>query len=312
MRFFLPFLLLIIGAGCAGKSDIQLVDPGQSVELTGTPFFPQEKYQCGPAALAMVLGASGVAIHPDDLTPAIYLPDRRGSLQVEIVAAARRMERIPLLVSPHLSSLVHEIRSGRPVLVLQNLGLKSFPVYHYAVVIGVQGPDRLVLRSGTKKRTEMTAARFNRTWQKAGSWGLIVLRPGDIPGHADPDAYVAAVAAFEAGGHVMPAARAYQAALNAWPDNPDIRFALANNCLRQGNHSGAAALYRDILAADPDHAAAANNLAEAMVLSGDLPGARKVIEAAVKTAEKSGSPLLQIIRETRQEIEQMLQETKQP
>ena len=30
------------------------------IELADTPFFPQDDYQCGPAALATLLGASGI------------------------------------------------------------------------------------------------------------------------------------------------------------------------------------------------------------------------------------------------------------
>src|SRR5688572_23044905 len=64
--------------------------PQTKVELTTTPFFPQKTHQCGPAALASVLSAAGVAITPDELTNEVYLPARRGSLQLELLAATRR------------------------------------------------------------------------------------------------------------------------------------------------------------------------------------------------------------------------------
>ena len=307
-RVFLALLVLFAGAGCAGRSEFRLVGPGQGVELTATPFFAQKKYQCGPAALAMVLGASGIEVHPDDLVSAVYLPERRGSLQVEMAAAARQWGRIPYPVPPDLAGLTAEIQSGRPVLVLQNLGLKRWPVYHYAVVIGVLPPDRLILRSGTRNRVEMRAAQFNRTWRRAASWGLIVLSPGELPENADPVAYVTAVAAFESTGNTVTAAAAYRAALDAWPDHPTVQFALANNYLRQNNPVGAASLYQRILAGDPHHVAAANNLAEALARQGDLEQALAVIQTAVITAEQIRSPLLEAIHETRQEIAQALQE----
>jgi hypothetical protein len=62
----------------------------ERVELTEVPFFPQTEYQCGPAALATVLAASGAKVTPDELVPQVYLPERKGSLQVEMLAAARR------------------------------------------------------------------------------------------------------------------------------------------------------------------------------------------------------------------------------
>jgi predicted Zn-dependent protease len=194
------------------------------------------------------------------------------------------------------------------VLVLQNLGFERWPIHHYAVVIGVLPPDRLVLRSGTKERVEMTVADFNRTWQRAGSWGLIALSPGNLPQTADPLTYMTAVAAFESTGNAVSATAAYQAALAAWPDNSMVLFALANNHLEQNRPARAEPLYRTLLAADPDHVAAANNLAEALARQGDLARALKVIQTAVHTAEQTRSPLLEIIKHTRQEIEQALQE----
>jgi len=305
---FLAILVLVIGTGCAGRNDVRLVDDGQGVELSETPFFAQEKYQCGPAALAMLLGASGIDVHPEDLVSAAYLPGRRGSLQVEMAAAVRRMGRIPYPVRPDLSGLTSEIRSGRPVLVLQNLGLKRWPAYHYAVVIGVHPPDRMVLRSGTRKRVEMTAARFNSTWQRAGSWGLIALFPGELPENPDPVTYLSAVAAFESAGNQAAAESAFQAALEVWPDHPAVRFALANTFLGNHKHAAAIQLYQSILAADPDHVAAANNLAEALAQSGHLEEARRVIHAALTTAKKINSPLVTHIAQTRREIEQFFEE----
>ena len=91
----------------------------KAVELSGTPFFPQEEYQCGPAALATVLNVAGVAAAPDDLVDQVYLPKQHGSLQIELLAATRRADRIPYRFEPTLVALRAELDAGRPVLVLQ-------------------------------------------------------------------------------------------------------------------------------------------------------------------------------------------------
>src|SRR4051812_47501607 len=52
----------------------------RTVELTSVPFFPQDDYQCGPAALATALAYSGVNITPDPLVKQVFLPSRNGSL----------------------------------------------------------------------------------------------------------------------------------------------------------------------------------------------------------------------------------------
>src|SRR5207237_9306004 len=54
----------------------------EHVELTQVPFFPQDEYQCGPAALATVLASSGVKVTPEELVAQVYIPERKGSLQI--------------------------------------------------------------------------------------------------------------------------------------------------------------------------------------------------------------------------------------
>ena len=85
-------------AGCASAPQTeQLLQKSTGlpdhIELSQTPFFPQERYQCGPAALATVLTYSGVNIDAGALADEIYLPSRLGSLQIEILASSRRHGR---------------------------------------------------------------------------------------------------------------------------------------------------------------------------------------------------------------------------
>ena len=94
-RVIAGLLGLVVLTGCAtppmSASLLQQVPAEFSapVVIPGVPFFAQDQYECGPAALATVLAASGVSVVPDDLVPLIYVPERKGSFQVEIVAAAR-------------------------------------------------------------------------------------------------------------------------------------------------------------------------------------------------------------------------------
>ena len=79
--------------GCASQHT-SLVRPTGGIELTEVPFVPQMTDQCGPAALSMVLSHSGVRTNADDLRRQVHVPDRRGSLQLELVAASRQYGRI--------------------------------------------------------------------------------------------------------------------------------------------------------------------------------------------------------------------------
>ena len=311
MNHFILFwvaLALVFGAGCANNNSIQAIEPEQGVELIETPFYPQKKYQCGPASLAMLLGASGIEVHPDELASFTYIPRRQGSLQMEMVSTCRKYGRIPYPINPELNDLISEIRSGRPVLVLLNQGFKFFPLYHYAVVIGVLPDDRIVLRSGMDKRVEMKTDHFYLTWERAGSWGLIALSPGDLPEKVDPWRYLNAVTAFETSENAFQAAEGYQSAVDLWPDNQDALFALANNYLMRKKMTEATSLYRKLLDMNPDHVAAANNLSETLAMQGSYIEALAVIQNALMVAERIESPLLLSIRQTAREIKSNLQQ----
>src|SRR5690606_18428173 len=95
----LAWVLCALG-GCAAQralvSGAPSLQGGDAViELADTPFHPQEALQCGPAALATVLGAAGVDAHPDELAREVYTPGLGGSLQLELAAAARARGFVP-------------------------------------------------------------------------------------------------------------------------------------------------------------------------------------------------------------------------
>lgn len=281
----LVFPLLL--AGCVGRGpvvdDPQLTRFREPVELAETPFFPQDDYQCGPAALATVLTQAGIAVSPQQLVSRVWLPARGGSLQAELVAAARSYDLVPYPVAPEPAALLRELVAGRPVLVLQNLGFRIYPVWHYAVVIGYL-PQRgvFVLRSGTDRRLEMPSAEFLRSWRLADQWGLVLLRPGELPAADDPAGYLMAVAGLEAVGRVAPARVAYAAATERWPRQAHAWLGLGNASYAAGDLAAAEAAYRTARVLAPDDPIVLNNLAETLAARGCNAAARALIDTALR------------------------------
>ena len=284
------FLAATLAAGgCSINPQLRVAEAlpaGTGALLLGdVPFHPQTEYQCGPAALAGVLGASGVAITPEALVPQVYLPEREGSLQLELVAATRRAGRIPYVVDPSPGALLAEVADGRPVLVLQNLLTRSVPRWHYAVLVGADpAGNRLVLNSGTTRGLALGARKFLRTWDWAGRWGMVALRPGQLPARAEPAVYLTAVADFEAVAGGDAARPAYEAALVHWPQDSRPRLALGNHAYAAGDAAGAVAHYRAGLELSPGDPVLANNYASALGELGCRDEARAVLASAIAAA----------------------------
>lgn len=265
-------------AGCVTRGPL-LESSAGTVELADTPFFPQDRYQCGPAALATVLTASGVAVMPDELVEQVYVPARRGSLTIEMQAAPRRYERIAYPVQPELAALIAELDAGRPVLVLHNYGLPFWPRWHYAVVIGYDAQrQRLLLRSGTEQRQQMRATHFMRAWDNADRWALVLLRPGELPAGAQPAAYLEAAGAFERAASPPAALQAFDAAVVRWPEEALAWVGRGTARYRVGAWREAAGDYSRALQIDPALAGARNNLAMAWLQLGCPMAARRELE----------------------------------
>jgi tetratricopeptide (TPR) repeat protein len=271
------------------------------LELVDTPFYPQQQYQCGPAALMTLLTASGVATTLNAVTAQVYIPAREGSLQTEILAASRAAERIPYVLAPGLASITAELAAGRPVLVLQNLGVSWAPRWHYAVVVGTDAQNKkVVLRSGTDLRRTTRSSVFLRTWRRSDYWAVTTLKPGELPANPDRVRYVEAVAGLEQTGHFEAARDAWRAGRSHWPDDAVIQCGLANTEFALGNFTAAERLYVDLLSEDSGSLIARNNLAMTMLALGRNREAREQIDAALKIA--AGSPLLADLLDTQETI----------
>jgi tetratricopeptide (TPR) repeat protein len=297
--------LAIALTGCAASPPLADGLPAgapRSVELRATPFFPQEDYQCGPAALATLLAASGVDVAPAALAPEVYLPERRGSLSLELVGAARRHGRMPYVLATTAHEMVAELEAGRPVLILQNLGATRLPAWHYAVLVGYDAERNVaVLRSGRDERVEMKWQRFAGAWHRGGRFAMTVLKPGELPARPDPARYIEAAAGLEAAGQRRAAAAAFEAATARWPREAHAWLGRGNVAYAGGEREEAADAWVRAIGLDPRNAAARNNLAELLLEAGCLDESRRQLERAAALAE--GTPLAPAVAASRARLD---------
>lgn len=276
-------------AGCAAQTRLLREQPPadlpRAAELSATPFFPQTEYQCGPAALATVLAAAGLHASPEELAERVFLPARTGTLQIEMMAGARRQGAVATRLPPMLEAVLREVQAGHPVVVLQNLGLSWYPAWHYAVLVGYDiDAGEVVLRSGTTEREVLAMRTFEHTWLRSGAWAFVALPPGQWPATAQEAAVVEASVGFERVASPRDAVQVYRSALARWSGNLTLAMGLGNSLHASGDKAAAGEAFRSA-AMQHGSAPAWINLANTLLELGSTADAVQAAQAALATGD---------------------------
>ena len=298
---FLALAIFLSGCGLLPSGRLPQV-PGtpDKAMVAGVPFFAQDELQCGPAALAMALHWSGIGVQPSDLTPEVFSPGLKGSLQSALIGSARRHGRVAYPITGR-EALLAEVSAGHPVIVLVNLGLSWSPKWHYGVVIGFdQEREEIILHSGLIANEHLGARVFLNIWQRSEYWGLLVLPPERLPARVEEGDWLDAVAGLERTGHWQGAAAGYSAALKRWPESFAAWMGLGNNRYSLHDLGGASEAFRRATQLQPKNGIPFNNLAQ--VLSEQ--GKRNEAMAAAQRAVDLGGPLLDNFQKTLEEIKE--------
>jgi tetratricopeptide (TPR) repeat protein len=201
-----------------------------------------------------------------------------------------------------MQTIAAELEAGRPVLVLQNLGVGWYPRWHYAVVVGIEpGADEVVLRSGIERRRVMSTDTFLRTWRRGDYWGIVALTPGELPAGVETGRYTRAVSAMEAVGQHDAAYLGWRAALRKEPGSAAARFGMANAAYLTGNLAEAEQLYRELISENAGMHSARNNLAYVLADQGRRAEAIREIRTVLEQAAGDAA-LLQAYRNSYDEL----------
>ncbi len=180
LRGIALFMLLAAAAGCAGKNFADL-RPGLEQRghyIEGVPFYRQGESSCGPAALASVAAFWGKEVNLDRIVAAVYLPELKGTLPMDMEKYLRDRGFETASSSGTLNTLEDEVRRNVPVICLLDLGYGLFRRPHYVTVIGFDDAGKAVIvHDGVTANKVIGFGTFTREWERAGNW-MLVARPG--------------------------------------------------------------------------------------------------------------------------------------
>jgi hypothetical protein len=258
---------LLLGGCAAGPQLHDHEVSGPAVELKDVPYAPLSGYQGGPAALAMMLGASGVQVSPDDLVPQVYDAKKDDTPRYLLTAVTSHYGRVPYVLYSRQMDLtvVKLVQSGHPVMVLLHRGLLG-KRWEFAVVIGVDPEaNSFILRTATDERETIGYGDLVEAWRDGRFWAMLTQRPGDIPEMATARDWIAAAAPLEQNGKPEAAAQAYAAATQRWPKEPLAWEGLGNAYYALHNLRGATTAFQNALSLAPNDTGAHNNLAQVLL-----------------------------------------------
>jgi tetratricopeptide (TPR) repeat protein len=273
-------------AGCATTP--QLADATEATlplraGIEGVPFHAQREYQCGPASLAMVLNSQGVDVQVDTLIPQVFIPEREGSVQPEMLATTRRNGLIPFVLNDTFDALLTEIAAGHPVVVMQNLSLPAWPMWHYAVAIGYDRETKeMILHSGEEAERIESFRRFDATWARSDRWAFVALPPGQLPEAISAYRALDAIASYEQVQGPRAALPAWEAFAVRFPTTAMGHFALGNARHVIGNQEGAIEAFREAVRQDDELAVAWLNLGLSLRNLGDDEEAHHALSKAAE------------------------------
>ncbi len=281
--------VLILGASaCTAPLTRQLEferphDLPAQAKIENVPFFPQEAYHCGPSTLAMAMNFYGKQTSPEDVAKDVFIPNRKGSFQVEMKAAVRKRGMLAYELTPELVYLLAEVSVGHPVVVLQNNSIKLYPVWHYAVLIGYDlNAQTVTLHTGAKSSYTLSMHTFEHTWNRADNWALVVLPTNQLPNDRNLKNVLQAAVDLEQVGKIQAANETYQNISKRWPDNLVAVMGAANTFLQLQQPDEATPRYLRALEIKPEKADIYNNLAYSLIRQNCNAAALTSINCAIK------------------------------
>jgi len=166
--------------GCAGNVDI-VRPPGTGLFIQGVPFFAQDEYMCGPAALASVIGFHGRSEGMEAVAKEVYSAKLKGTLPMDLLLYAKSKGFEAKYYKGSIEGLKESLERGEPLILFLNLGYSFYPVGHYVVAVGMDEAAGVVFaHSGMHREEAFTVGELEKSWSKTG-YSTLLVRPKERP-----------------------------------------------------------------------------------------------------------------------------------
>lgn len=272
MKFwvFVPFAMMFCGCVSSTKQADDLLqtsfqDFKNPVQISNVPFINQSAGQCGPATLTMAFNFLGLDVHVDAISPQVYTPGMKGTLQTDMITATRRQGLLAIPID-NLDSLLREVKAGHPVIVFENLALSWWPQWHYALVFGYDlSAQTVTMHSGPEKNKIWDIRKFERSWKLGDYWGLVILPVEKLSATASELVHANAALGLEQIGKKENALIAFKSILSRWPTSLAALIGLGNLEFEKKNYKQSVTYLEIASRAHPTSDAVRNNLAVAQM-----------------------------------------------
>ncbi len=286
--------LVAFSTGCTPRSSLlrdELVAgsrPGRYIPLK---FIRQEPNRCGSAALSEVLTHWGAErASEEQLAAEVYSRSLKGSLNIDLAAAAGRRGMVTREGASTLSELRTLLAAGCPAVVMINVGPYLLNRRHFLAMKGVDlERGYLMADNGRREDIVLRARPFRRDWRASKFWALYCWPASSAPKWASGAEDLRAGVILEERGSIPAARTAYRRALGKNASLWEAEFNLGNVALGDSDLESAERRYRAALKLRPDESDVLNNLAWVLLQRrGNSEEAEKLARAAVKaSASKS-------------------------
>jgi hypothetical protein len=284
---FLAVAILILSSGCAPKSPLPLNNNYASSQID-VPFVAPRSKLCASTSIEMV--SSYWQTHTpyiphlslSQLDARTLIPAKGGTLQIELIAAARANGLLVYPLEPTFDALFSELSEHHPVIVLVNRSYSWYPLWHYAPITGYDAKMQTILMHfGDTPNEAVPIGTFSELWKRSDNWGVVLLPPNQLPASATAKKFLSCAYDLEQIGMMNEAITAYKTALTRWRDDIPTLFALGNAYYNSHQIRKSEQIYREILLIDSQYPLVLNNLANLLCHTNRSEEALKLLDRVV-------------------------------